>query len=755
MFMKSSIKYVILTILWGVILLLSGCRKETADDGSGTDPVEKTDFVFTVTDLTQASFGVTISPSDGQMTYYYGLVSKADYDEYGGGELLQNANLSLFEELAAANGKTLEQLLVEELRSGEQTYETRLLTPDTDYVFYAYGISTEGVSLTEVSTYEFTSEAAEFIEDVEFVITATDVTPTSFTLNVTPNNPDVFYYCDVMPAATYEEYCGGSPEGIGAFVETYLKSEYDQSFSEYTWPYFISNVTFRGSSSDSDSFVHLLAETTYYAFAVGVANDGSVVTDATVVPVTTSETPKNEYSINNERVTDVTYSASVTAAQSETFAVMMERQYFFSDDDTDAEIISALYEAHSRDITEFCHVDNAYVSFTHLIPDEDYYLLIFACGPDGSPKLDEGDVNLVRHHVRTSEATMSDVVFNMSATNVDRTTATLNVYATSGTNSSEETFMFNYMTMSEYNDLMAQVRSEENQSGIYETADEALQAHMTAFYQAQFDAYVSEHPDNGMDMREFRSRTLESGASLVMPVSYDLTDLTSGTEYFAYLFGMKADGTFTTSAVTVDFTTVTDVQCLMSLEFAMQIYDNYPADEQVMYNVTSTAIGSSSNRGYHYTKYFIDNDEWEGKTPSELVELLQTDYSASSRFSSSTTSLKEVPWGSTWYFYAFIFDTAGTPSDVYKITYHVPAEGEGGVYGGDFVELSPVIVSNASASVTASMTMHDMSGLMSPVSDGTPKPAFEPVNLDGVDFSSALLRKYVPAAPVADIHTRL
>ena len=756
MFMKRFLIYASLSILWGGIVL-AGCKKEevTGED-PGTDPAETSDFRFETTDLTQASFGVTITPEDQQMTYYYGLVSKSDYDEYGGGELLQQANLEYFESIAAENGTTLDELLVAELRSGIQEYSTILLDPGTEYIFYAYGLSTEGEALTDVNTYGFTAPAAEFIEGVEFEITGTDITPTSFTLNVTPNNPDIFYFSDVFLASQYQEYCGGTPEGIGPFVKSYLETvKASENYSQYTWPYIVSGLTFRGASSDSESFVNLLPETTYYAFAVGVANDGTIVTDATVAEIVTSETPKNEYSVKNERVTDVTYSASVTATQSETFAVMMERQYFFSDDDTDAEIISALYEAHSRDITEFCHADNAYVSFDHLIPDEDYYLLIFACNPDGSPKLDEGKVNLMKSEVRTSVATTSDVVFNLTATEVDRTTATLNVYATAGTNASDETFMFNYMTMAEYDALVAQVKTEDNQDGIYETVDEALQSHMNQFYDRQFEAYQQEHLNDGMDMREFRSRTLESGASLVMPVSYDLTDLTSGTEYFAYLFGMKADGTFTTSAVTVDFTTVTDVQCLMSLEFAMQIYDNYPADELVMYNVTSTAIGSSSNRGYHYTKYFIDNDEWAGKTPSELVELLQTDYSASSRFASSTTSLREVPWGSTWYFYAFIFDTVGTPSDVYKITYHVPAEGEGGVYGGDFVELSPVIVSNASASVTASMTMHDMSGLMSPVSDGTPKPAFEPVNLDGVDFSSALLRKYMPAAPVADIHTRL
>ncbi len=742
MFMKRFLIYASLSILWGGIVL-TGCKKEevTGED-PGTDPAETSDFRFETTDLTQASFGVTITPEDQQMTYYYGLVSKSDYDEYGGGELLQQANLEYFESIAAENGTTLDELLVAELRSGIQEYSTRLLDPGTEYVFYAYGLSTEGEALTDVNTYGFTAPAAEFIEGVEFEITGTDITPTSFTLNVTPNNPDIFYYCDVfIVPSQYQEYCGGTPEGIGPFVKSYLETvKASENYSQYTWPYIVSGLTFRGASSDSESFVNLLPETTYYAFAVGVANDGTIVTDATVAEIVTSETPKNEYSVNNERVTDVTYSASVTATQSETFAVMMERQYFFSDDDTDAEIISALYEAHSRDITEFCHADNAYVSFDHLIPDEDYYLLIFACNPDGSPKLDEGKVNLMKSEVRTSVATTSDVVFNLTATEVDRTTATLNVYATAGTNASDETFMFNYMTMAEYDALVAQVKTEDNQDGIYETVDEALQSHMNQFYDRQFEAYQQEHLNDGMDMREFRSRTLESGASLVMPVSYDLTDLTSGTEYFAYLFGMKADGTYTTAAVTTEFVTVADVQSAASFYFKVMASD---------YNGrTYTYVWGYPTNGTLYMQFFTPEDNYVGMKEEDVLKQLMS--GTGRKYSYSVGGY--VDYGATWYAYGVCVDSEGIPTDVYKVTHTVPENGETGNIDVEAIPMSELPETGSSG---VSLTMHKMYGLLAPVSFMVERPVYEPVNLDGVDFSSALLRKYVPAAPVADIHTRL
>ena len=84
----------------------------------------------------------------------------------------------------------------------------------------------------------------------------------------------------------------------------------------------------------------------------------------------------------------------MTASESETFAVLLERQYYFGEDDTDAEIIQALVNAHGGDISEYTSADYDYVSFDRLIPNEPYWLFVFACNSDGTPKLDEGKVNL-------------------------------------------------------------------------------------------------------------------------------------------------------------------------------------------------------------------------------------------------------------------------------------------------------------------------------------------------------------------------
>lgn len=648
--MKKFFVYASLLLIGGGFLF-TGCEKTPVEPGPGTDD----DFTFVETDLTQASFGVSITPKDKSMTYYYGLVSKSDYETNGGGEALQAANSELFEELAAANGVTLDELLVSELRSGEQTYETRLLAPGTEYVFYAYGLSTEGTVLTDVNTYEFASPAAAFISGVTFEITAPELTPTSFTLNVKPSSPDVFYYCNVMLASEYEEYCQSSPENVGAFVKSYLETVKEaEDYAGLSWPYFIANITFRGESSDSESFVNLLPETTYYAFAVGVANDGTIVTDATVQPITTSETPKNEYAVSNERVTDVSYSATVTATQSETFAVMMERQYYFGEDDTDAEIIQALVNAHGGDISSFCEADNAYVSFDRLIPSEPYWLFVFACNPDGTPKIDEGKVNLYKHEVTTADATSTDVVFDLWVNDIDRTTATV-VVSAEGTNAEDETYMFNYMTKEEYENLESKV------GYFYGSIDEALQEHMNEFFEAGLDEYNESH-EVDMDMKEFLSRTLESGAGTMTPASYGLEGLESGESYVVYLFGVKADGSYTTSALTYEFTTVSDVQCAATIRFMQNTQYAALYGDKVYTAVYGYPDGNFD--GY-YMKFFPATDEWAGKTASEVLELLQKEQ----KFTRSGWNVANyVNLGDTWTCYAVCFDTSDVPTDVYKMT---------------------------------------------------------------------------------------
>lgn len=710
--MKKTLLY-----LFAALVSVTG-TVSCGDDSNTTNPPapQPKDFAFQTNELTQGSFGVQIAPEDKTQTYYFNLITKEEYTQYTSGEELQLADFNRITELASSLGVSLEQFLMEALLKGDQEMTYLALTPATPYVFYSYGLSAEGQALTDVNIYEFTTPAVEHM-DVTFDITATDITATTFTLNIDPSDDTCFYFYDVMTPDVYEEYCGSDPANIPAFVKSYLEAAKEAN-PDYTMPQFVSAITVRGNCTDSENYFNLLPECTYYAFAVGVANDGTLYTDVTMTTVTTSETPRNEYSIDYQTLGDVYYQASISATQSEPFAVLLERKTYFSDSDTDADIINALYEANGGNLASFIEVDDATVKFTRLIPDEDYYLFIFACNNDGTPKLDEGKINLKKVPIHTERANMSNAVYTLSTSKVEKTSVSLKVYADQ--DFYEETFMFNYMTKDYYNGLKSQV-----DYGILDSMDEALQDEMDSFLQAQLDAWNESHPDSQMDMKEFLSRVLEEGASEL--AYYDITDLEPGTEYVIYLFGMKADGTYTTQCFTTEFTTVADSSTLAELEIIPMALD-------ITTNSTTTFdFWCYPTNGKVYGKTFSETDEWAGKSAAEITELLLEGFG--SKY--STSYAVSVPWGKQGFFYTVCVDENNMPTPVYKASPVTPENGVGITGVADEIDIEITTLSDDTSSLSLNAEAPGLTGSIAKAARHASAPAKQ---VDAANLEHLLLR---------------
>lgn len=710
--MKKTLLY-----LFAALVSVTG-TVSCGDDSNTTNPPapQPKDFAFQTNELTQGSFGVQIAPEDKTQTYYFNLITKEEYTQYTSGEELQLADFNRITELASSLGVSLEQFLMEALLKGDQEMTYLALTPATPYVFYSYGLSAEGQALTDVNIYEFTTPAVEHM-DVTFDITATDITATTFTLNIDPSDDTCFYFYDVMTPDVYEEYCGSDPANIPAFVKSYLEAAKEAN-PDYTMPQFVSAITVRGNCTDSENYFNLLPECTYYAFAVGVANDGTLYTDVTMTTVTTSETPRNEYSIDYQTLGDVYYQASISATQSEPFAVLLERKTYFSDSDTDADIINALYEANGGNLASFIEVDDATVKFTRLIPDEDYYLFIFACNNDGTPKLDEGKINLKKVPIHTERANMSNAVYTLSTSKVEKTSVSLKVYADQ--DFYEETFMFNYMTKDYYNGLKSQV-----DYGILDSMDEALQDEMDSFLQAQLDAWNESHPDSQMDMKEFLSRVLEEGASEL--AYYDITDLEPGTEYVIYLFGMKADGTYTTQCFTTEFTTVADSSTLAELEIIPMALD-------ITTNSTTTFdFWCYPTNGKVYGKTFSETDEWAGKSAAEITELLLEGFG----WKVSTSYAVSVPWGKQGFFYAVCVDENNMPTPVYKASPVAPENGVGITGVAKEIDIEITTLSDDTSSLSLNAEAPGLTGSIAKAARHASAPAKQ---VDAANLEHLLLR---------------
>ncbi len=561
-----------------------------------------------------------------------------------------------FEQIATANGLALHDILKEALLSGMQNKPYTALVPNTEYVFFVYGLDLDGNATTAVSYYEFKTLEPKLDETVTFTITPTEIKSTYFVFDIEPSNPDIFYFFDIMPAYEYEDQCANDPANIPSFVKTFitsLKTEND-TFKAMSWAEFVTYLTKRGKytydTQTSETNNSLLPEYDYYVYAIGIANDGSFSTNPTVVKVTTGETPRNEYTVKTSKISDITYEFDIFAKWSEAFAVMMERAIYFEGETDEQQMVADLVAANKGDISAYLFADRAKGSFTNLIPDEDYYVFIFACNTNGTPKTGE-KANIVKKTIRTKTASPTGATYTIKVSNISKTTARVNV--SGNDKATGQTFLLNYVTKAEL-DAGVEGSSEK----------EFLQKHMDAKIDAELKEWNESHAK--LDRKEFLSRLLPGESVFGTGTYVDWDGLTAGTEYYAYVIGIKADGTYTTEPFKTSFKTIEEKKSKITLSAGVTAWrweEYFPGVNNYYFSINAYP---SEYTGKLYGKYFEETDEWAGKTSEDIVELLKKENPTAN---DHLDFPKKVAYGKMMYIYCIGYDVDGIPTDIVKLTH--------------------------------------------------------------------------------------
>ena len=529
------------------------------------------------------------------------------------------------------------------------------LVPNTEYVFFVYGLDLDGNATTAVSYYEFKTLEPKLDETVTFNITPTEIKSTYFVFDIEPSNPDIFYFFDIMPAYEYEDQCANDPANIPSFVKTFitsLKTEND-TFKAMSWAEFVTYLTKRGKytydTQTSETNNSLLPEYDYYVYAIGIANDGSFSTNPTVVKVTTGETPRNEYTVKTSKISDITYEFDIFAKWSEAFAVMMERAIYF-EGETDEQMVADLVAANKGDISAYLFADRAKGSFTDLIPDEDYYVFIFACNTNGTPKTGE-KANIVKIPIRTKTASPTNATYTIKVSNISKTTARVNV--SGDDKATGQTFLLNYVTKAEFD------------AGVAASSEkEFLQKHMDAKIDASLKEWNESHAK--LDRKEFLSRLLPGESVFGTGTYVDWEGLTAGTEYYAYVIGIKADGTYTTEPFKTSFKTIEEKKSKVTLSAGVTAWrweEYFPGVNNYYFSINAYP---SEYTGKLYGKYFEETDEWAGKTSEDIVELLKKENPTAN---DHLDFPKKVAYGKMMYIYCIGYDVDGIPTDIVKLTH--------------------------------------------------------------------------------------
>lgn len=226
-----------------VSVTMGGLESETAYcaygyglnmDGTVTSVIERCPFVTLSSDepFVTVSFGsigpdeaeVTFTPADDEITYVFDIRPAEDY--------LAMSDAECIEDIISAG------VSEDMIRTGEYTHVFDGLTPETEYIVFAFGYDVpSGQTITSLARELFESTSG-MLPDFSIEVRVENITPSSADISFIPSDKNTSYFYDVLPAAAYEGMSDSEviEAALGAAGESGLLYYYltsgDESFSQ-------------------------------------------------------------------------------------------------------------------------------------------------------------------------------------------------------------------------------------------------------------------------------------------------------------------------------------------------------------------------------------------------------------------------------------------------------------------------------------------------------------------------------------------
>ena len=203
-------------------------------DGTVTSVMERRPFVTLSSDepFVTVSFGsigpdeaeVTFTPADDEITYVFDIRPAEDY--------LAMSDAECIEDIISAG------VSEDMIRTGEYTHVFDGLTPETEYIVFAFGYDVpSGQTITSLARELFESTSG-MLPDFSIEVRVENITPSSADIFFIPSDKNASYFYDVLPAAAYEGMSDSEviEAALGAAGESGLLYYYltsgDESFTQ-------------------------------------------------------------------------------------------------------------------------------------------------------------------------------------------------------------------------------------------------------------------------------------------------------------------------------------------------------------------------------------------------------------------------------------------------------------------------------------------------------------------------------------------
>ena len=244
-----------------------------------------------VKDITTTDATISITPSDDELGYFYDLKTKAAFTADGGADAVVEKQIQAWTNMAAwYDDTTWKDMMELNRKHGAEEFSAREfmydpLSPETEYVLYAYALDAEGNVTVPVTTKEFTT-AAPVPSANTFTVTLNSVEPLA-------NRPERVVVKATVGTTNDDTY-------IAQCVAKSIADEYDLTVpGSDSYKKFISSELLFGLSADEIvsgehefTYERIVADTDYCIFVMGLDADRAPTTALTRFDFVTSQYPE-------------------------------------------------------------------------------------------------------------------------------------------------------------------------------------------------------------------------------------------------------------------------------------------------------------------------------------------------------------------------------------------------------------------------------------------------------------------------------
>lgn len=326
---------------------------------------------------TGVTFSVTTSEPD--LTWIPMVTYKEGYEYWETADELFNSDMEYFRYLADINDQTLQEFLESMVAAGslEDVYLDGL-QPSTEYVLYAYGISTDGRRTTDIVSEPFTTEDP-YEGDITFTF---EVEENDYILeySIIPSHTGVPYYYGIVTEAQLNGWKALYGNNIATAIQ---KGEIDPSIEELMDYGMISGPSgyfdvFGESDIVDWGYYEMTANTKYIIFAARW-NEDCILTG----PVSTYEhtsaaigASDNQITLEISNVTQSSADATATVTNDDPYVIIPVRTSEV-EGLTDDEVFAYLVAGYDYIMSEYTFTGNKTRTYSRMRPDNDYTFFAF------------------------------------------------------------------------------------------------------------------------------------------------------------------------------------------------------------------------------------------------------------------------------------------------------------------------------------------------------------------------------------------